>query len=664
MQASGSDPRLTTIVEGESLLNDGVAYVMFEIFLGWALGEPVEAGSTVGFVFKASLGGPALGLAWALALMIWLQILFNDALSEITLSITAAYSLWVLCDDVLGVSGVLALVFFSVAIGAIGKNHISRSSAHNFKFIWEWIDWVANTLIFFLAGLIIAAEISRKSNDINGQDWGYTFALFFLLLVIRFISIVILYPILAYGRYGVQLKDVIILTWSGLRGAVGLTLSLIVYNSTEFEDEQFKLLVFFHVAMMAVLTLLLQGSTTSLLLKALGYTRMSPTKRHIMFGSAHLIEKLGEQELQREKDSASLLGDADWDKVKALTRVTLKEIINIRGSRKKRTRFGRRQKTFARQTEETQDKTEDDTLNIHQKDLLTDLRERLLKAVLSNYQYAFSQEFLTPLEVMKLSNSVENSLDCVDSHLADWEDLYRRLDGHPPSQSKNKIKNLVKGAFYRTIDFIQRKEGPLLGTVSRSSALAFTFCCSHAAARRYLKTFVEAELGLSQGEIRLSDDRNGSMLARVSTDLEKARLSKEDELEPYWEEGEDLHVQQEERNLKHGRLPKSHQSLVRHMATEDLLIVEDIQHILHKVLQESRREQSAAEDYLHNLLLRNPKEMKDCRSEFLAVSLLRKQTEMLRLFLKEGLLDSKEVEFSLSIIESRMKRLHGHYHIK
>jgi len=658
MQASGSDPRLTTIVEGESLLNDGVAYVMFEIFLGWALGEPVEAGSTVGFVFKASLGGPGLGLAWAVALMIWLQILFNDALSEITLSITAAYSLWVLCDDVLGVSGVLALVFFSVTIGAIGKNHISRSSAHNFKFIWEWIDWVANTLIFFLAGLIIAAEISKKSNDIDGQDWGYTFALFFLLLVIRFISIVILYPILAYGRYGIQLKDMIILTWSGLRGAVGLTLSLIVYNSTEFEDEQFKLLVFFHVAMMAVLTLLLQGSTTSLLLKALGYTRMSPTKRQIMYGSAHLIEKLGEQELQRERDSASLLGDADWDKVQALTRVNLKKIINIRGSRQKRTHFGRRQ------PDESQETNENGQLNIHQKDLLTDLRERLLKAVLSNYQYAFSQEFLTPLEVMKLSNSVENSLDCVDCRLADWEDLYKRLDGHPIPQGTNKIKRLFKGAFYKTIDFVQRKEGPLLGTVSRSSALAFTFCCSHAAARRYLKTFVEAELGLSQGEIRLSDEGNGSVLLRVSTDLEKARLSKEDELEPYWEEGEDLHVQQEEQDLKHNHLPQSHQSLVRHMATEDLLIVEDIQHILHKVLQESRREQSAAEEYLQDLLVRNPKEMKDCRSEFLAVSLLRKQTEMLRLFLKEGLLDSKEVEFSLSLIESRMKRLHGHYHIK
>ena len=517
---------------------------------------------------------------------------------------------------------------------------------------------MANTLIFFLAGLIIAAEISKKSNDIDGQDWGYTFALFFLLLVIRFISIVILYPILAYGRYGIQLKDMIILTWSGLRGAVGLTLSLIVYNSTEFEDEQFKLLVFFHVAMMAVLTLLLQGSTTSLLLKALGYTRMSPTKRQIMYGSAHLIEKLGEQELQRERDSASLLGDADWDKVQALTRVNLKKIINIRGSRQKRTHFGRRQ------PDESQETNENGQLNIHQKDLLTDLRERLLKAVLSNYQYAFSQEFLTPLEVMKLSNSVENSLDCVDCRLADWEDLYKRLDGHPIPQGTNKIKRLFKGAFYKTIDFVQRKEGPLLGTVSRSSALAFTFCCSHAAARRYLKTFVEAELGLSQGEIRLSDEGNGSVLLRVSTDLEKARLSKEDELEPYWEEGEDLHVQQEEQDLKHNHLPQSHQSLVRHMATEDLLIVEDIQHILHKVLQESRREQSAAEEYLQDLLVRNPKEMKDCRSEFLAVSLLRKQTEMLRLFLKEGLLDSKEVEFSLSLIESRMKRLHGHYHIK
>ena len=412
MRSSGSNPDLTTSIEGESLLNDGVAYVMFQIFLKWALGEEVKVGSTIGFVFKASLGGPALGVAFALAVMIWLQILFNDTISEITVTLTAAYSLWILSDEVFSLSAVLSVLFYAIFLGAFGKNHVSSRSMKAFNFFWDFVDWVANTLIFFLSGLIIAAQISRKSDNIDGKDWGMAFALYFLLLPIRVVGILLLYPILRFGQYPLKLKDMIILSWAGLRGAVGLTLSLIVYNSTDLLDEQFRILCFFFVAMMAVLTLLIQGTSTNMLLKLLGYTKLTPTEKHISYRSAEMIDQIARQAVEKEKNANSLLGPADWDLVNRLTVLDVKGQLELRGTKKSKHRgLG----------------TDTEYESIHERELMQDLRERLLRVVYSNYKMAFSQEYLTPSEIMALSNSVEKSGDKLIKPLSDWSVLRKIL---------------------------------------------------------------------------------------------------------------------------------------------------------------------------------------------------------------------------------------------
>ncbi len=224
MEANACDEKLKTIINGESLVNDGIAYVLFEIFLGWVLGEAVVASDVVSFVFKAALGGPALGIAFALAVTVWFELLKADAISVITLSLTAAYTLWTLSDSILGVSAVLAVLFYSGFVGLYGQDHIRPGSVQSsFQAFWRWVDWVANSTIFFLAGLIIAFEVSNNASDplrynISGKDWGMMFSLYLLLIPIRVASIVILSPILTAGRLGLNWKDMIVLSWSGLRG--------------------------------------------------------------------------------------------------------------------------------------------------------------------------------------------------------------------------------------------------------------------------------------------------------------------------------------------------------------------------------------------------------------------------------------------------------------
>jgi NhaP-type Na+/H+ or K+/H+ antiporter len=162
MKATGASVKLATVVDGEALLNDGVAFVLFELIFEWAAGAPPSAGAAAAFVAKAALGGPALGLAWALALTAWWTLAYDDAVAEITISLVAAYSLWLVADELAGASGVLALVACGLALAAHGLARVSRSVAASFDAIWGWVDASANTLVFFISGLITSVEVIRR----------------------------------------------------------------------------------------------------------------------------------------------------------------------------------------------------------------------------------------------------------------------------------------------------------------------------------------------------------------------------------------------------------------------------------------------------------------------------------------------------------------------
>lgn len=126
MHSTAASVKLATMIEGESLLNDGVAYVLFQIFIGWAAGGKVTAGNVVSFVIKSCLGSPSLGLAWAIGLTIWFLVLFSDPIAEIIASITASYALWLLSDEILDISGILALVTFGIGVSAFGIFRVSK----------------------------------------------------------------------------------------------------------------------------------------------------------------------------------------------------------------------------------------------------------------------------------------------------------------------------------------------------------------------------------------------------------------------------------------------------------------------------------------------------------------------------------------------------------
>lgn len=647
MHSVGASIKLSTIIEGESLLNDGVAFVLFELFRRWAEGENLTAGGVVGFVFKASLGGPALGVAWALGLILWLSVVFNDAIVEVTLSLVAGYSLWVVSDEVLGLSGMLALVFFATMFGAFGKSRISRSVAPIFDSFWSWVDWLANTLIFFLSGLIIALELS-KFTTITSSDWGWAFLLFLFLIIIRAASVVLLYPLLRIGHYGIDWKDAVVLTWAGLRGAVGLTLALIVYSSPNLLDAEYRERFFFFLSFAAFFTLFIQGSTTSILLRLLGYMKLPDAKKNTMLRAAAAVERLGEFKVEKAKKVPTLLGDADWDQVKQLVELQLSKHI------RKRHIGG----NVARKMSKLETAQRPSRLVKEGHDLRADLRHRLLHEVLALYLEAFSSEFLTPDETLTLRESVEIALDEVEDGLTDWEILNKKL-------IQVELLDRKSGIADRLMPWRNKET-----RVGRDAAMCAAFACAHAEARRELVAFLEIEFNVRDIEAGhdashpkpskntaggSTDDNNGT--AAAAADI-VGIPNRGDSLRPYWQEE---HSRCERQALADAaeelQAPLPSELTLERMSTTANLTRAQMTEQLAGVLEESRNEQALAEAHLAALRDKCPSGVAALRTVQVAVEILKQQREFLERLQGAGLLDEAEVDPALNKIERRLQTL-------
>jgi len=128
--------------------------------------------------------------------------------------------------------------------------------------------------------------------------------------VIRLITIGALYPILAHMGYGINWKDALIMTWGGLRGAVGLALALQLFLDPEV-DLEYGTQVLFHMGVIAVMTLLINGTTTPMLLSMLGVTATSPEKLETLVHIIMEMENYADRHLDHLKHDA-LMGDPDW----------------------------------------------------------------------------------------------------------------------------------------------------------------------------------------------------------------------------------------------------------------------------------------------------------------------------------------------------------------
>lgn len=271
----GVPRRLLTLVEGESLLNDGVAIVLFTILLAATLGGQVSVTASLTDFVRVFFGGAAIGAVLgfaAAAALPWL-----GRLPAAALSLAAAYGGFVLADDVLGFSGVMATVTTGLVLGGLAPSRASAEVRATWHELWETLAHVANALLFLLIGLAIDPALIAA-------NLGAIALAAVIVLLARAVAVIPLVSALERfaGIPPVGQRNEAVLVWGGLRGGVALALALALPEELP-QREQF-------VAMtggVVLITLLLNATTISTLVRRLGLD--APTRGdQFLAGSARL----------------------------------------------------------------------------------------------------------------------------------------------------------------------------------------------------------------------------------------------------------------------------------------------------------------------------------------------------------------------------------------
>jgi CPA1 family monovalent cation:H+ antiporter len=266
-KALGAPKRLTTLLESESLFNDGTAIVIFKLLVALAVGAAVsESGNpsqtfdlltaTVDF-FRVSAGGVLIGvgLGWVIAQVI---ARVDDYLIETMLTTVLAFGAYLVAER-FHVSGVLAVVAAGIITGNIGLKGMSPTTRIVLFNFWEFLAFVANSLVFLLIGL-----------DVNLREIGANIVPIGVALVaVLFSRALVVYGITALTNLRSTVKVSFayrhVLFWGGLRGAISLALALSLPLALA-ERELLRVMTFGVV----LFTLLAQGTTMQFLMRRLG----------------------------------------------------------------------------------------------------------------------------------------------------------------------------------------------------------------------------------------------------------------------------------------------------------------------------------------------------------------------------------------------------------
>jgi len=259
------------LVESESLFNDGVAAVLFSLALTWtaqAFSSPSQIAISL---IQLSAGGIVIGLiVGVLALLVAGRS--GDHLVEMAVTVATAYGAFLIAEK-LNCSGVLATVAAGLLVGAVGlragnqRLGISRQGRIFVLEFWEFLAFLANSLVFLLIGLTVS--------HMRIATLGYV-PIAMLIALVLLARAAAVYPIallLHSTEYDIAPRERHLLWWAGLRGALALALALSLPGEIAMRNE-------IVIATFGVVTfsIIVQGLTMPALIRVLGFASPSPGK--------------------------------------------------------------------------------------------------------------------------------------------------------------------------------------------------------------------------------------------------------------------------------------------------------------------------------------------------------------------------------------------------
>jgi NhaP-type Na+/H+ or K+/H+ antiporter len=342
----GAPDSLTMIIGGESLLNDGMAMILWAVFFNRRMDREFEPNIVVYIVvlfFGSIVIGLLFGAIWRLLLGVHASSLDHaNGIMQTVLTVAGSYICFYVAEAIFAASGVMAVVTMGMFLC---MTFWTVSADQNvFSGTWHALEWCFNTVLFQMAGLIIAdqfikgynkelaysngcADLFQQAGGVLvynpeiGKMVGEGIALYLFALLIRSIIVALFFPLLQRLGYGITWQGAIVASWGGLRGAVGLALAIVMQSELHVQchvllgsetkeecdvramrTELDGMRIMIYVAITAVGTLLINATTTGPIVRRLGLTAIPKVELKAMSNVRRSLQEHSEEEFEKLQD--------------------------------------------------------------------------------------------------------------------------------------------------------------------------------------------------------------------------------------------------------------------------------------------------------------------------------------------------------------------------
>jgi CPA1 family monovalent cation:H+ antiporter len=270
----GLPSRITTILQGESLVNDATAITAYRVALAAAVGEGATWAGGIGEFLLAAFGGIGIGLVLMVPIH-WLRTHVKEALLQNTLSLLIPFVAYAVAEQV-HASGVLAVVVVALWLGHRAWE-VDFATRLQEEAVWKMVAFVLESAVFALIGLQLPVVLQGLGEYEGGRAAWYAIAVFLVVVVSRFVWV---YPATFLPRMmsarirereeNPTWKGPFVIAWAGMRGVVSLAIAfsipLTVHGGEDFPERN---LILFLTFTTVIGTLVVQGVTLPPLIRLL-----------------------------------------------------------------------------------------------------------------------------------------------------------------------------------------------------------------------------------------------------------------------------------------------------------------------------------------------------------------------------------------------------------
>jgi Na+/H+ antiporter len=272
LQSVSIPRRISTMIEGEGLINDAVGLVAYRFALAAVVSGAFSLWQAGLSFFFSSVGGIILGLlvAWPIA---WLHRRIDDPTREILLTILTPFLSYLLAEAI-GLSGVLATVATGLYLSRQSSTFFSPATRLQAQAFWNVLNFLFNGFIF----LIIGWELHELITTLFGISFltflGYAAIICLTVILVRLLWVFLatmLFRVLPWIDYPrTNWRSSLLIGWSGMRGGVSLAIAvaipLTIQSGQNFPQRDLVILLTFSVILV---TLIVQGLSLSPLIRML-----------------------------------------------------------------------------------------------------------------------------------------------------------------------------------------------------------------------------------------------------------------------------------------------------------------------------------------------------------------------------------------------------------